>query len=89
MARDLCTCMRPMADAYKEMEAMETQPTTMEALENLMDRLEEQSEETDACIDQLEETYGEALDTQQSDVEPLMRDICPEVMNILSRTDLD
>ena len=88
MARDLCECMRPMADAYLEMEAMETQPTTMQALEDLMDRLEKQSEKTDACIDRLEETYGDALDTQQSDIEPVMREICPEVMDILNRTDL-
>jgi len=89
MATDLCDCMKPLAVAYSEMEDMEADPSNMEALENLMNRLESQADRTDACIEQLEDRYGEALETEQTDIETAMSDVCPEVMTLLERTGME
>jgi len=89
MASDLCDCMKPLANAYSEMENMEADPSNMEDLENLMNGLEGQADRTDACIGQLEEKYGEALESEQTDIESAMKDVCPEVMNLLQRTGIE
>lgn len=89
MALDMCRCMQPMANVYQDMEAIKSDPTTMEKMDNLMARLDGQARETESCIDRLEKRYGEALEKEQADIEPQMRKICPEVMDILSRTDLN
>ena len=89
MASALCDCMKPLAVAYSEMENLDTESSNMEDLENLMNRLESQADRTDACIDQLEEKYGEALETEQTDIETAMNDACPEVMSLLQRTGIE
>ncbi len=89
MASDLCDCMKPLAVAYSEMENLDTESATMEDLENLMNRLENQADRTDDCIDQLENKYGEALETEQTDIESAMGEVCPEVMTLLERTGME
>lgn len=89
MASDLCDCMKPLAAAYSEMEDLDTESSNMEDLENLMNRLESQADRTDACIDQLEEKYGEALETEQTNIETAMGKVCPEVMTLLEPTGME
>ena len=86
MAADLCKCMEPVAEAYTTMNSApdDTRPGE---IATLLENFEAEVEAFEACVSKLEETYGEALDTEEHAIRGVMHTRCSEVADVMDAMD--
>ena len=86
MADGLCSCMRPMADAIRDMEKMTSEggaQTNLDTLQRAMSDIEAVRAGVDSCIDQLEARFGDELERAEEQIRREMAERCPEVVQVM------
>jgi len=83
LAEAVCNCMKPLAEAYLELQrALEAEDTGR--LESLSDHLEAVSDEVDECADRVEAQYGPLSGQREVAVKAAMKERCPDVIKTLN-----
>jgi len=87
MASDICSCMEPLQQTFAEMQSM-PDDADMSKMQELMQKVKEQSATTDDCTLNLEEKYGStALEDEEKAIKAAMQRTCPEIVNMMQQAD--
>jgi hypothetical protein len=84
MAEELCTCMKPLADLQKEVEALAKEGKTDE-IPLLFSKMEKMSAQGDECVQNLEEKYGVVTGPEEEEANAAFKKACPEIAAMLAR----
>ncbi len=82
IAKELCNCMKPLAEQYNRAVQLSDSGRTAE-LEQLIMDLEVAAEESEACAERLEEQYGD-LENEKEAVEAAMEKACPDIVTMIN-----
>ena len=82
IAKELCKCMQPMLDHFKEIEAVQL-AASEEDIQQMIDEFEVIADEADACASRLEKKYGEPYDEDKA-IANLQKE-CPEIASLLQQ----
>ena len=85
LAKDLCTCMRPIADMNTKVKNL-LQQQKMAEVQALFSQLEQLSEDGEACTKNLELKYGVIEGEQEIKANQAMAKHCPDIAKMIEQS---
>ena len=85
LAKDLCTCMKPMADINKKAERF-MQQGKMSEVHALFNRIEQIAQESESCKKDLELKYGIIEGEKEERAHQAMRGQCSDIARMIARS---
>lgn len=85
MAKDLCTCMRPLADINLKIKTLLDDGQT-EAVASLMTQVEKLSSEGEKCANALGEKYGIVEGENEIAATKALKKHCPDIATMLEQS---
>lgn len=83
MAKDLCKCMRPLADMNTRVKRLMRQ-NKMQEVQALFSQLEKMAEEGEVCTEDLEIKYGVIEGEKEEKANKAMKNHCPDIAQMLA-----
>ena len=82
MAKDLCKCMRPLADMNTKVKSLMRQ-NKMQEVQALFPQLEKMAEEGEVCTEDLEIKYGLIEGEREEKANKAMKNHCPDIAQMI------
>jgi len=82
MAKDLCKCMRPLADMNTKVKRLMRQ-NKMAEVQALFSQLEKLAEEGESCTEDLEIKYGVIEGEKEEKANKAMQNHCPDIAQMI------
>lgn len=86
MAKDLCSCMRPLADINKQIKDLVSEGKT-EEVSRLFASIEKIAKEGEACAQGLEEKYGVVEGESETKTSAALKQHCPDIAQMLEQSE--
>ena len=86
MAKDLCSCMRPLADMNKQIKNLVAEGKTDE-VSKLFATVEEIAKEGEACALSLEEKYGVVEGESETKASAALKKHCADIAEMLDQSE--
>lgn len=86
MAKDLCGCMRPLADINEQIKNLVAEGKTTEVA-TLFTKVEEIAKEGEACATSLEEKYGVVEGESETKTSAALKKYCPDIATLLEQSE--
>jgi len=86
IARDICACMQPLADAYTELQKAMDEGDAARA-ERVSEGMKAVKKEVRQCAEQVEGRYGPMGGEREAAVKSAMQEHCPETIATLNRAE--
>ncbi len=86
MAKDLCSCMRPLADMNKKIKNLVNEGKTEEVAQ-LFAEVEEIAGKGEACALSLEERYGAVEGESETKASAALKKHCPDIAEMLEQSE--
>jgi len=83
MAKDLCKCMRPLADLNVKVKSLMRQ-NKMQEVQDLFSQLEKMAEEGEICTGDLEIKYGVIEGEREEKANKAMKNHCPDIAQMIA-----
>ena len=85
MAKDLCNCMRPLAEINQEIKKRIAEGQTNE-IADLLTKVEQLSIEGESCAGALEDKYGEIKGEAETEATAALKRHCPDIAEMLEQS---
>ncbi len=86
MAKDLCSCMRPLANVNNQIKTLVAAGKT-EEVSNLFAKVEEIAKEGEACANSLELKYGVVAGESEEKASAALKKHCPDIAAMLEQSE--
>lgn len=86
MAKDLCSCMRPLADINEQIKNLVAEGKTAEVA-TLFTKVEEIAKEGETCATSLEEKYGVVEGESETKTSAALKKHCPDIAALLEQSE--
>ncbi len=86
MAKDLCSCMRPLADVNEKIKSLVKEGKTNEVAE-LFAEVEKIASAGEACAQSLEEKYGMVEGEKEVKATAALKKNCPDIARMLEQSE--
>lgn len=86
MAKDLCSCMRPLAEVNEQIKSLVKEGKTSEVAE-LFTEVEKIASEGEACAQSLEEKYGMVEGESEQKATAALKKNCPDIAQMLEQSE--
>ena len=86
MAKDLCSCMRPLADVNNQIKSLVTEGKTAE-VSALFAKVEAIAKDGEACANSLELKYGVVEGESEKKTSAAMKKHCPDIAAMLEQSE--
>jgi uncharacterized lipoprotein len=86
MAKDLCGCMRPLADMNQKIKSLVNEGKTQE-VSDLFSEVERLSNEGESCAKNLEEKYGIIEGESEEKATVALKKHCPDIAAMLEQSE--
>lgn len=86
MAKDLCSCMRPLADMNEKIKVLIKEGNTQEVA-NLFSEVERLSTEGETCATALEDKYGIVEGESEQKASAALKKHCPDIAKMLDQSE--